>query len=271
MFLSSEQASRLSRDERAAVTRDLLARAQRTTSPERRASLLEDVVVVNRRVADAVAMRYRDRGVDVEDLQQAAYEGLVKAVRAYDESRAEDLLTYAVPTIRGEVQRYFRDRCWVVRPPRRLQELQARVVRETELLGRELGRQPSPEEVRVAAGLSERDLVEVAGIEGCFSPTSLDQAVGPEGGTTLAELVAAADTGWDAAEARCILGDAIRGLADRDRRLLDGVFFRQCTQFELGEELGMTQVQVSRALRKVLATLRDRVGGRAEEVLAHAG
>lgn len=266
-----DQAAGLSRDERSDVTRDLLARARAADVPERRASLLADVVVVNQRVADAVAMRYRDRGVDLEDLQQAAYEGLVKAVHAYDESRAEDLLTYAVPTIRGEVQRYFRDRCWVVRPPRRLQEMQARVIRETELLGRELGRQPSTEEVRLAAGLSQRELVEVTGIDGCFSPTSLDQGVGPDGGTTLAELVAAAESGWDAAEARCVLVDAIRGLAERDRRLLDGVFFRQRTQHELGEELGMTQVQVSRALRKVLATLRDRVGGRADEVLAHAG
>jgi RNA polymerase sigma-B factor len=271
MSFSPERASGLSRDERSAVTRDLLAQARATDVPERRSSLLADVVVVNRRIADAVAMRYRDRGVDLEDLQQAAYEGLVKAVRSYDESRAEDLLTYAVPTIRGEVQRYFRDRSWVVRPPRRLQELQARMKRQTELLGRELGRQPSPDEVRVAAGLSERELTDLAGMEGCFSPTSLDQAVGPEGGTTLAEMVAAADTGWDAAEARCVLAEAVRGLTERDRRLLDGLYFRQCTQHELGQELGMTQVQVSRALRTVLATLRARVGGVPEDVLVHAG
>lgn len=266
-----QTASRLSHEERAEVTRDLLAEARESTCPQRRAELLADVVVVNQRIADSVALRYRDRGVDLEDLQQAAYEGLVKAVHAYDESRADDLLTYAVPTIRGEVQRYFRDRCWVVRPPRRLQELQARVHRETEELVRELGRQPTAQEVGAAAGLTERELLDVAGVEGCFSPTSLDQAVGTDGGVSLGDLVAAPEVGWDAAEARCVLGAAIRDLADRDRRLLDGVFFRQCTQHELGQELGMTQVQVSRALRRVLAALRDRVGGRPEDVLAAAG
>lgn len=249
----------LSRAERSTVTRDLLAGARDTRDAGRRTEILADVVVVNRRVADAVAMRYRDRGVDLEDLRQAAYEGLVKAVHGYDAGRAEDLLTFAVPTIRGEVRRHFRDRSWVVRPPRRLQELQALVAGTTEELVRVLAREPTPEEICAEAGISEADLAEVVAIRGCFNPVSLDQSLGLDGGSTLGDQLGE-DGGWDAAEARCMLAGVLADLGSRDRAILDGLYFRQLTQHEVGQEVGMTQVQVSRALRRVLAALRRRLG-----------
>jgi len=105
--------------------------------------VLTSVVRLNTGVAEAVAARYRRRGVDGEDLTQAAYEGLVKAVRRFDPTKAEDLLSFAVPTIRGEVQRHFRDRSWSVRPPRALQELEARARKESDRLLQLLGREPS--------------------------------------------------------------------------------------------------------------------------------
>lgn len=251
------------RAERSALTELLLDAARETDDERVRSELLGDVVVVNRRVADAVAMRYRDRGVELEDLQQAAYEGLVKAVRAYDPALAKNLLTFAVPTIRGEVRRHFRDRCWMVRPPRRVQELQARVRDAVDDLQRELGREPTPSEVRTQVGISEEEHADVFGATGCFRPTSLDQEVGaPGGGATLGDLLGGGEDGLAAAEARCMVAGIVGDLAPSDQELVYLRFVEQRTQREIGDELGMSQVRVSRALSRVLAGMRVRIEGR---------
>ncbi|HCB07355.1 MAG TPA: hypothetical protein DEQ43_24420 [Nocardioides bacterium] len=138
---------KISRAERKQRTTELLLEAHATDDRERREALLDEVILINRGVAEAVANRYRGRSVPVEDLHQAAYEGLVKAVHKFDPTVRPDLLTYAVPTIRGEVQRWFRDQSWMVRPPRRLQERQWKVSRSIAHLEQELGREPTDDEL----------------------------------------------------------------------------------------------------------------------------
>lgn len=259
---SATSGAAVDRAERSALTELLLDAARATDDDLLRAELLGDVVVVNRRVAEAVAMRYRDRGVELEDLQQAAYEGLVKAVRAYDPALAKNLLTYAVPTIRGEVRRHFRDRSWMVRPPRRVQELQARIRDAVDDLQRELGREPTSPEVRTQVGISEQEHADVAGATGCFRPTSLDQeAGGPGGRATLGDLLGGGEDGLAAVEARCMLAGVVGDLAPRDQELVYLRFVEQRTQREIGDELGMSQVRVSRALSRVLAGMRARIEG----------
>ena len=113
----------LSRTQRAEQTARLLNEAHHTDDPEEAEALRARVVLINRGVAEAVARRYRQRGLAQEDLDQVAYEGLTKAVARFDPALRNDLLTFAVPTIRGELQRYFRDQGWTVRPPRRIQEV----------------------------------------------------------------------------------------------------------------------------------------------------
>jgi RNA polymerase sigma-B factor len=163
----------MTRAERSERTRELLERAHRTRREREREELLDEVVLINRGVAEAVAARYRGRGVPAEDLQQAAYEGLVKAVHKFDPNVRPDLLTYAVPTIRGEVQRWFRDQSWMVRPPRRIQELQWRISRSIDHLSQELGRPPSHGEVSKDVGCSTDELDEAVQGFGCFQPPSL--------------------------------------------------------------------------------------------------
>ena len=135
--------------------------AHRTADEARRSELLDKVNLLNQCVAEAVANRYRGRGVPAEDLHQAAFEGLVKAVHEFDPTVRPDLLTYAVPTMRGEVQRWFRDGSWMVRPPRQIQELQWRVSRSIESLAQDLGREPTDAELSRGRGLlgrrAERD------------------------------------------------------------------------------------------------------------------
>ncbi|WP_246081517.1 sigma-70 family RNA polymerase sigma factor [Nocardioides litoris] len=259
--------ARLSRAERSRRTDALVhaARACDAAGDEAgRDVLLEQVMVINRRVADAVAARYRDRGVPLEDLQQAAYEGLVKAVRRFDTAQAEDLLTFAVPTIRGEVQRYFRDRSWMVRPPRRVQELQHHVNAAIGRLHERLGREPTDAEVCADLDLDPQEHAEVVTAFGCFHPASLDRPVGDDdGAATLGELLP--DTGDEraAAEARCLLAPAVSRLGARDQRLVYLRFYEQRTQLEIATELGLTQTQVSRLLARVLRDLRQAVGAEA--------
>lgn len=252
--------SRLSHGERAGRTRELLEAAARTPCAAARDRLLDEVVGLNCRIADAVATRYRDRGVPLDDLRQSAYIGLVRAVRAYDPEHADDLLTYAVPSIRGEVQRHFRDRAWMVRPPRRVQDLQRQVNRSIDDLQDLLGREPTEKEVRARVGIDAETYAEVVGAFGCLHPTSLDRPVGQDDGLTMGDLLADGADDLGPAEARCVLAPVLARLGPRDRRLLQLRFYDELSQREVGQALGLTQTQVSRRLHRVLDELRAMVG-----------
>ncbi|HTW16999.1 MAG TPA: sigma-70 family RNA polymerase sigma factor [Nocardioides sp.] len=249
----------LTRRQRSERTAELLDRACEADEDTRR-RLLEQVVLINRGVAEAVASRYRNRGIAQDDLVQVAYEGLTKAVMRFDPHLRNDLLTYAVPTIRGEIQRYFRDQGWTVRPPRRIQELQWRVNRAQEDLAQELGREPTDAEVMGHLDIGVEEYREAHEASGCFQPTSLDLPVGQESPTTLGALIAEDDVDRDAADARVTLAPVVRRLSERDRRILYLRFFEDRTQEEIGADLGVTQMQVSRLLSRILQDIRAEVG-----------
>jgi RNA polymerase sigma-B factor len=200
-------------------------------------------------------MRYRGRGVPTEDLYQVAYEGLTKAVQRFDPELRKDLLTFAVPTIRGELQRYFRDLGWTIRPPRRIQELQGRSNHAFARLSQDLGREPTPAEVAEELGISPQEYRDSESALGCFTPTSLDQPAG-QSTTTVGDLIAEEDDLHDASEARVMLAPVVRELSPRDRRILYLRFFEDRTQSEIGDDLGVTQMQVSRLLSRILGELR---------------
>lgn len=254
------QVGTLTRAERSRRTGELLRQAHATENETRRSELLDEVILINRGVAHAVANRYRGRGVPEQDLHQSAFEGLVKAVHKFDPTVRPDLLTYAVPTIRGEVQRWFRDQSWMVRPPRRLQERQWRLSRSIESLSQELGRQPTDAELSEDVGCSRSELVETVQSFGCFQPPSIDKPMGTEGGTTLADLLQFEDHELSELEARVILGPVVRQLRERDRRILFLRFVEDRTQKEIGAELGVSQMQVSRTLARILRDLRSQIG-----------
>ncbi|CAI9407179.1 sigma-70 family RNA polymerase sigma factor [Nocardioides sp. T2.26MG-1] len=247
----------LSRSERAELTTRLLEVAAATRDAAERDEVLGRVVLVNRGVADAVAARFRNRGVAQEDLRQVAYEGLTKAVRRFDPTLRHDLLTYAVPTIRGELQRYFRDQGWTVRPPRRIQELQWRVNQVVERLTQDLGHEPSEQEIADELGTSVEDYRDAAAAFGCFQPTSLDQPLAHETATAMGDLITDEEDASSPAEARLMLAPVVRRLPERHRRILYLRFFEDLTQEEIGQDLGVTQMQVSRLLSRILGDLRD--------------
>ncbi|MGH3444042.1 MAG: sigma-70 family RNA polymerase sigma factor, partial [Nocardioidaceae bacterium] len=158
--------------------------------PDHRVERLRDqLVVLNMGVAESIAKRYRRRGIADDDLAQAAYLGLVKAVRGFDPGRGGDFLSYAVPTISGEVKRYFRDFGWAVRPPRRIQDLQSRIASASAELSQSRGRSPRPSEVADFLGVDLHEVIEALAADGCFTPTSLDLPVGESETATLGELI----------------------------------------------------------------------------------
>lgn len=250
---ATTQPSRLERRQR---TRVLLAQAHEATSESERMEALDEVVRINMPVARTLAAPYAGRGIPLEDLEQVAFMALVRAARGYQPDRSGDFLAYAVPTIRGEVKKHFRDHGWTVRPPRRIQELQAEVIRTRSELEQSTGHEPDMAEIAASIGEPVEEVAEAMAADGCFSPSSLDQPVRSESGTSLGDLVVSEDPGFEAAEARAMLASAISTLGERDRKILRMRFFDGLTQKEIGREIGVTQMQVSRLLTRILADLR---------------
>lgn len=240
-----------------AVCQDLAT----TTDPVREGMLRERLVELNMPVAEAIASRYYRRGVAAEDLCQVAYLALVKAARRFDPGhRGIAFLPYAVPTVRGEVRRYFRDLGWMVRPPRGFQERQLAALRARSSLELRLGREPSSEEIAEELGEDPADVREALASQGCFSPDSLDMTVDDRASTTVADLLGSEDPAHAAAEARATLAPVVRALPSRDRRVLEMRFVDDLSQREIAEHLDLSQVQVSRLLSRILRDLRRALG-----------
>jgi RNA polymerase sigma-B factor len=238
-------------------TKEILRRLQCTDDPQAREVLLERLVLVNLGVARTIARRYRGRGPSAEDLEQVARLGLVKAARGFDPTRENDFLAYAVPTIRGEVRKHFRDQGWMVRPPRRIQELQSRIICASNDLTHTLGRSPRPSEIASALDAPVEEVQDALAAEGCFHPSSLDTPVRSKAGTIpLGDLIASPDDAQHAAEVRVILAPAVRQLSERERRILHLRFFKGLTQEEIAQDIGVTQMHVSRLISQILETLR---------------
>jgi RNA polymerase sigma-B factor len=234
-----------------------------TASPDRRRALLDEVVEINMGVARSVASRYFRRGIDQDDILQVAYVALTRAARDFDAGRHRDFLAYAVPTMRGEIKKHFRDHGWTVRPPRRIQEMQQRISACESELVHALGRSPRPSEIADHLGADVDDVVEALGSDGCFTPSSLDRPVAGQDGSTavsLADLLGDLDPDQPAAEARATLAPVVRRLKERDRRILFLRFFEDRTQQEIADELGVTQMQVSRLITRIMRDLRRDLG-----------
>jgi RNA polymerase sigma-70 factor (sigma-B/F/G subfamily) len=243
--------------DRAERTHELLRAAQGADAATI-ARLHEEIVLLNIEVAESIVMRYRNRGVPVEDLVQVACLGLVKAARGFDPDKSDNFLSYAVPTILGEVKRFFRDNAWVVRPPRRIQELQAEISALSARIMHETGRPASPEAIAKELKTPLSEVVEALAADGCFAPSSLDRTSGgpdDEGGS-LADVLGDDDPGFAHAEAVVALRPICRRLSERDRRIVYLRFFHEWTQARIAQEFGVTQMQVSRLLSRILRDMR---------------
>jgi RNA polymerase sigma-B factor len=212
-------------------------------------------------LARHMAMRYAGRSEPTDDLIQTATVGLIKAIDRFDPERGIDFTGLAIPTILGEVKRHFRDRTWAVRVPRRLQELRLTINDAVNTLSHTLNRSPTVADIAVHLGVSEEEVLD--GLEGAraYSATSLSTPLGGrEGATELGDTLGGTDHDMELAELRIALGPALASLDQREQRILSLRFFGNLTQTEIAEQIGVSQMHVSRLLARALARLRDQLG-----------
>lgn len=249
--------ARQDRSHRRIETARLLTEASEAP-PEVRERLHEEVIGLNLGVAREIARRYHGRGVGNEDLDQVACLGLVKAVRGFDPTHGSDFLSFAVPTMRGEIRRYFRDHGWTIRPPRSVQELQAKITIAEAELYQSLGRSPRPSELAQHLGVDLEQVLDSLAANGCFAPLSLD-APPAEGESGPGERLGGLDPAFQVADLRASLAPLLNSLTPRERRIIELRFFAGRTQAEIGAEVGVTQMQVSRLLSRLLTRMRERL------------
>ncbi len=245
-------------------TQELFLAIAETDDEREIEALRAEIVEANLSVADALARRYRSRGLATDDLVQVARLALVRVVRSFRPEFDRDFLAYAVPSITGELRKAFRDTGWVIRPPRRLQEAHGRVQAVLPELRQRLGSEPDLDQIAVETGLDHETVLEVQQLDGCFSPTSLDAPLGGQeaaGGSEepWAAVLGTEDRAFSRAEARLLLGPLLSNLSARDRQVLELRFVHELTQREVGEHIGVTQMQVSRILARVLGQLRGQL------------
>jgi RNA polymerase sigma-B factor len=250
----------IDRDARQARTRKLLLLASEAADEQERQRLHDEVVLLNVEIAESIVMRYRNRGVPAEDLVQVACLGLVKSARGFNPAKSENFLSYAVPTILGEVKRFFRDNAWVVRPPRRIQELQAEISAASAALAHAEGRVPSVSDIACSLEVDSKDVEEALAADGCFTPSSLDRPTVDGESASLNDVLGRDEAGYEQAEAVVALAPICRNLSERDRRIIYLRFFHEWTQARIAAEFGVTQMQVSRLLTRILKQLRNELG-----------
>jgi len=209
-------------------------------------------------LARSLARRYEASAEPLEDLVQVASVALVKAVDRYDPSTGYAFSSFAVPTIVGELKRHFRDRSWTVRPPRDLQELTLKIERATRELWQRHSRAPTVGELSVAIGCSDEQILEALQALAGRSRLSLDApAGGDEDQPTLAERLGTRDAEFDRAESRVMVDGLLEMVSPRAREIVRLRYYEDMTQAEIGERLGVSQMQISRILRQTLTQLRD--------------
>lgn len=242
-------------------TEAAFAELARTTDPDTRHHLQEDLVHAWLPMARRLARRYRERGEDTEDLQQVAALGLTKAVQRFQPQRGHAFESYAVPVITGELRKHFRDHTWAVHVPRRVQELRNRVRTATRDWQTHAGRDATTDELAEYLDLTPEEVRQGQQALHSYRTLSLEAApTDPEGDSRpLADQVGEEDSRYERITLYEAVEPAVRRLPYRERRALYLRFYREQTQSAIAEELGVSQMQVSRILRQVCARIRQEV------------
>ncbi|MFC7482043.1 SigB/SigF/SigG family RNA polymerase sigma factor [Luedemannella flava] len=209
-------------------------------------------------LATSLANRFANRGETHDDLTQTATIGLIKAVDRFDPTRGVEFAAYAVPTIVGEIKRHFRDHTWDVRVPRRIQELRLQVAEAANTLTNTLHREPTPADIATHLGITETDVRDGLTGAGAYNAISLQTPTRPgtDSGGEIGDLLGDTDPDLDLTELRATLAPALATLDERERRILGLRFYHNMTQSQIADQIGVSQMHVSRLLTRALTKLR---------------
>ncbi|WP_245204767.1 SigB/SigF/SigG family RNA polymerase sigma factor [Kitasatospora sp. RG8] len=220
------------------------------------------IIELNMPLVRFVASRFRNRSADRDDILQVGTIGLIKAVDGYDHRRGVEFATYAIPTITGEIKRFYRDASWPLRVPRSLQELYLRVARTSERMEQDLGRLPTAQELAEKLGLDVDDAASALAVGRAYRAGSLDalrEDREDETGSALLDRLGERDARLDLVECRESVRPLLKDLTPRERTILMLRFWGDCTQSEIAEQIGCSQMQVSRLLTATLGGIRARL------------
>jgi RNA polymerase sigma-B factor len=226
-------------------------------------ALRNELVIAHLNLVRFLALKFANRGEPLDDLVQVGTVGLLKAIDRFERDRGVEFTTYATPTIVGEIKRYFRDKGWAVKVPRRLQELNLAVNRANEKMSVELGRSPTVHELAVKLEASEEDILEAQELGQAYNLLSLDSEVMGEGdkrSQKLADTVGITDPGLELLEDRANLERAFHVLSGRERVIIYLRFYESVSQTEIAKRLNVSQMHVSRLQAKALEKLRGALG-----------
>ncbi|MCA1982392.1 RNA polymerase sigma factor SigF [Nocardioides nematodiphilus] len=230
--------------------------AEDSTDSDRRFAR-DHLVSFNLPLVEHCARRFRNRGEPHEDLVQVGTIGLLKAVDRFDTSRGVEFSTYATPTVIGEIKRHFRDKGWAIRVPRRLQELRLQIGTASAHLTQLLGRSPTPRELAEHLGCTVEEIVEALESGSAYATLSLDASDGNDSTATMLDALGIEDEQLEHVEIRESIKPLLDALDSREKTILMLRFFRNMTQSQIAEEVGISQMHVSRLLTRTLAHLRN--------------
>lgn len=238
-------------------TRELFRRYKEEGDQEAR----EQLIMSHLNLVRFLAAKFKNRGEPLDDLIQVGTVGLIKAIDRFDPSRGLEFTTFATPTIMGEIKRHFRDKGWSVRVPRRLQELSAKVNQTTDQLTRELQRSPSVEEIAQALDTSVDEVLEAMESSSAYSSVPLEGSNrdSDDDAPSVIDHYASEDQSLAASDDRMIVEDTIREFSPREQQIVRMRFVDGLTQVEIAKRLGISQVQVSRLLRRTLKKIQERL------------
>lgn len=228
----------------------------------RRAVVREQLVRMHLPLVEHLARRFQNRGEPLDDLIQVATIGLIKSLDRFDTERGVEFSTYATPTILGEIKRHFRDKSWAVRVPRQLQEMRLALTAANAELGQVLGRSPTVAELAAHLKTGEAEIIEGLEASNAYATISLDAPSGEgfeDDSPTLADTLGGEDLNLDNVEDRASLKPLLEALPARERRILVLRYFGNLTQSQIADEIGISQMHVSRLLARTLAQLRERL------------
>ncbi len=221
----------------------------------------EKLVMSHLNLVRFIANKFKNRGEPIDDLVQVGYLGLLKAIDRFDPGRGLEFTTFATPTIMGEIKRHFRDKGWSVRVPRRLQELSAKVNQATDALTSQLQRSPTIAEIADYLDSTVDEVLEAMESSSAYSSVSLEAPSGADDDDTpsVIDRYATEDSDLAFTDDRIIIEEALASFSPRERDVIEMRFLKGMTQIEIAEKLGISQVQVSRLLRRTLKKIQDKI------------